>query len=169
MQILAGLEPRGKAQPAAPAQPYAEQHHSRYGLSPDGATVLAVLPLGPGMMCSRIGGCQVTGPPVEGPLVVAHDLATGVVLWTLRATADVPGNRRVPVISPNGQARARRASQPRSVSWTWPTAGCCKLLQLATTPASAFSSRAVARSSNSPITFWSSRWGRRHPRNRLNP
>ena len=84
-------------------QPYAEQHHSRYGLSPDGATVLAVLPLGPGMMCGRIGGCQVTGPPVEGPLVVAHDLATGAVLWTLRATAAEPGNRRVPVISPNGR------------------------------------------------------------------
>jgi hypothetical protein len=84
-------------------QPYAEQHHSRYGLSPDGATVLAVLPLGPGMMCGRIGGCQVTGPPVEGPLVVAHDLATGAVLWTLRATAAEPGNRRVPAISPNGR------------------------------------------------------------------
>ena len=47
-------------------QPYAEHHNARYGLSPDGATVLAVLPLGPGMMCSRIGGCQVTGPPVGG-------------------------------------------------------------------------------------------------------
>jgi hypothetical protein len=84
-------------------QPYAEHHNARYGLSPDGATVLAVLPLGPGMMCSRIGGCQVTGPPVEGPLVVVHDLATGAVLWTLRATADVPNNRRVPVVSPNGR------------------------------------------------------------------
>jgi hypothetical protein len=84
-------------------QPYAQLHHARYGLSPDGATLLAVLPLGPGMMCSRIGGCQVTGPPVEGPLVVAHDLATGAVLWTLRATAAEPGNRRVPVVSPNGR------------------------------------------------------------------
>jgi hypothetical protein len=83
-------------------QPY-PQPNVGYGLAPDGATVLAVLPLGPDTLCGRTGGCQSVGPPAEGPLVVAHDLLTGAVIWTLRATAGFAKNYATPVVSPDGR------------------------------------------------------------------
>jgi hypothetical protein len=82
--------------------PYLE-HHARYGLTPDGSKVLVGLQLGPDMICGVIGGCRVTGPPVRGPLVMAYDLSTGAPVWTLRATAATPENRRAPVVSPDGR------------------------------------------------------------------
>jgi hypothetical protein len=83
-------------------QPYPMQS-VRFALTPDGSTVLATLPLGAGVTCRRVGGCQVMGPPVEGPLVVAHDLLTGAAIWTLRATSEAQANRRAPMVSPDGR------------------------------------------------------------------
>src|SRR5262249_38708420 len=78
----------------------------RFGLAHDGSRVLATLPLGPGMECEYAGpssGCRVTGPPVGGPLVVAHDLTTGASVWTLQATAPAPDNRRAADIAGDGR------------------------------------------------------------------
>ena len=93
-------------------QPYSEPN-TRYGLTPDGAKVLVGLQLGPGMICGAIGGCQVTGPPVTGPLVVTHDLSTGAPIWTLRATAAAPQNRRTPVVSPDGRLALVELPEPK--------------------------------------------------------
>jgi hypothetical protein len=92
--------------------PYPPAGVVRYGLAADGAAVLAGLPLGPNMVCGRTGGCQVIGPAVEGPLVVAHDLSTGTILWTLRATAAAPANRRAPVVSPDGRIALVELPEP---------------------------------------------------------
>jgi hypothetical protein len=92
----------GEAPRLLPQHAYSE-HHTRYGLTPDGAKVLVGVELGPGMICGIIGGCRVTGPPVRGPLVVAHDLSSGAPVWTLRVTAAAPRNRRTPVVSSDGR------------------------------------------------------------------
>jgi hypothetical protein len=74
--------------------------------------VLVGLQLGPDMICGVIGGCRVLGPPVEGPLVVAHDLSTGAPVWTLRASAAAPQNRRTPVVSPDGRLALVELPEP---------------------------------------------------------
>jgi hypothetical protein len=110
-------------------QPYPMQR-VRFALTPDGSTVLATLPLGAGVTCHAIGGCQVMGPPVEGPLVVAHDLLTGAAIWTLRATAEAQANRRAPQVSPDGRLALIELAASNQVGVVDATSG--RLLQTLT-------------------------------------
>jgi hypothetical protein len=88
----------------APSWPGPLRGEVRYSMTPDGTKVLATFPLGPPMVCIEpSSGCRVTGPPVEGPLIVAYDLSTGAVVWTFRAWAAAPDNRRAAAIHPEGR------------------------------------------------------------------
>jgi hypothetical protein len=89
--------------PRVMADPYVADRHNQMALSSDGTRVLVGRMLRTeGGMCGRTGGCR-PGTPVEGILAALHDLATGQLLWSIRATVtndyEFPG----PAISPDGR------------------------------------------------------------------
>jgi hypothetical protein len=84
--------------------PYPGERHSRMALSPDGSRVLASRLLrtdGGGCIEPRVGCFP--GSPVEGVLAALHELETGRVLWTIRATAINDYEFPMPAISPDGR------------------------------------------------------------------
>jgi hypothetical protein len=83
--------------------PYVDEFHNRMAISPDGSRVLiGHLLRTNGGMCGRSGGCR-PGQPVEGVLVELRDLATGQMLWGIRATVANDYEFPTPAISPDGR------------------------------------------------------------------
>jgi hypothetical protein len=83
--------------------PYVDEFHNRMAISPDGSRVLiGHLLRTNGGMCGRTGGCKL-GQPVEGVLVDLRDLATGQMLWSIRATVADDYEFPTPAISPDAR------------------------------------------------------------------
>ncbi|HXO84891.1 MAG TPA: hypothetical protein VN803_05130 [Gemmatimonadales bacterium] len=84
------------------ANPYGREMHNRMAISPDGARVLVGRFLRTdGGWCSTPGGCR-PGQPVEGVLAALHDIDTGALVWSIRATVTVDLEFPTPAISPDG-------------------------------------------------------------------
>lgn len=89
--------------PRVLANPYAVEMHNRMTIAPDGNRILIGRLLRTnGGMCGRIGGCK-PGTPVEGILAALHDLDTGALVWSLRATVTNDHEFPTPAISPDGR------------------------------------------------------------------
>jgi len=89
--------------PRVIVNPYAAEQNNQMVMSPDGSRVL----VGPllrtnGAICYRVGGCR-PGRPVEGILAALHDLGTGQLLWSIRATVTNDLEFPAPAISPDGR------------------------------------------------------------------
>lgn len=76
---------------------------ARFVLSPEGASLIALLDHPAYVSCDRLGQRCMSSGPVEGRVAAMHDLATGAVRWTLEVVAD--HSRRMPdaTFSPDGR------------------------------------------------------------------
>ena len=89
--------------PRVLANPYGREMHNRMAISPDGTRVLiGRLLRTEGGRCDLTKGCR-PGTPVEGILAALHDLDTGALVWSLRATVANDHEFPAPVISPDGR------------------------------------------------------------------
>jgi hypothetical protein len=83
--------------------PYVDEFNNRMAIAPDGSRVLiGRLLRTKGGMCGRTGGCT-PGEPVEDVLADLRDLATGQMLWSIRATVTSDYEFPTPAISPDGR------------------------------------------------------------------
>jgi hypothetical protein len=85
--------------------PYADDFGTRVVLTPDGSQVLVGRQLRTegAFICERRPGCDRPGRPVEGVLAAMHDLATGSLLWSIRATVTADYAFPIPAISPDAR------------------------------------------------------------------
>jgi hypothetical protein len=85
--------------------PYADDFGTRVVLAPDGSQVLVGRQLRTegAFICERRPGCDRPGRPVEGVLAALHDLETGRLLWSIRATVTADYKFPTPAISPDAR------------------------------------------------------------------
>jgi hypothetical protein len=85
--------------------PYAADFGTRVVMTPDGSRILVGRQLRTegAFICERRPDCSRPGRPVEGVLAAMHDLATGRLLWRIRATVTTDHKFPTPAISPDAR------------------------------------------------------------------
>jgi hypothetical protein len=91
--------------PIVMADPYATDFGTRVAMAPGGSQVLVGRQLRTegALICERRPDCSTPGRPVEGILAAMHDLATGRLLWSIRATVIEDYAFPIPAISPDAR------------------------------------------------------------------